>query len=140
MGAALLELLGEIVERCLVDAGYRGLGGEVDFGDSEAGVGFVESDDCGGFEGLGRVLGGGELAGERHGEAAGVGHGDELLGVGADAVFKTGAEAVLGVLRVPLWVEIVPFCGVFQSAVPNCACAAIHDDFSLRFGDCSRIR
>src|SRR5229473_5038779 len=65
---------------------------EMAFGDAETISYFFEADGGGGFEFLRGETGTAELCGERHGEAARVGGGEQLFGIGAHAVFKTGAE------------------------------------------------
>src|SRR6266851_6440567 len=68
---------------------------EMTLGDAEAVSDFFEGDGGGGFKFLRGETGIAELRGKRHGEAARVRGGEQLFGIGAHAVFKTGAERIL---------------------------------------------
>ena len=82
----------------------------------------------GGFERLRREIRCGKLTAQRHGEAARVRGGDQLLGVGADAIFKPRAEGILGVFEGrALGADAA--LAVFQSAMPDGACCAFHGNF-----------
>ena len=99
--AAFFGLGGEIVEGFVFDAGYRGLGGEVDLGDGGGWSSVVSRVTTAvvSIRWLGE-LGAGELGAEGHGDRSRRGLAcDELFGVGAGALFKAGLEAVLGVVE-----------------------------------------
>jgi len=70
-------------------------------------------------------VGSAKLRTESHGEATGMGSRDQLLRIGADTVFKTSSERILCFLQ---HAALGRDCSltVFQAAVPNCICCAIH--------------
>src|SRR5712692_4469425 len=72
---------------------------ELALGNAEAVSHFFEADGGGGFKFLRGETGVAELSGKGHGEATGVGGGEQLFGIGAHAVFKTGAEGILGLFQ-----------------------------------------
>src|SRR5271155_2316151 len=130
-GASGLGVGGGGVEGFGGGAGDLGYEVEMDLGDGEAGVGLLQRDRRSGADALGGEVGGAELSAERHAEASGVRGGEQLFRVGAYAVLKARAEAVLRVLERAALGADAAFT-VFESTVPNCAAFAIHDVLLMR--------
>src|ERR1700676_1131075 len=109
-----------------VTAGDGGDEVEVALGDGETVADFVERYSGGGFQFWRGHSGAAELRGKRHGETSRVGCGEELFRGCADAVFKARAERILRLFEDAAVGRDRPFA-VFQPALPDCRCFALHD-------------
>src|SRR6266849_5255950 len=113
------------IELGFVRTGDAGDEIEMALGDAEAVSDFFEADGGGGFKFLCRETGVAELCGKGHGEATGVRGGEQFFGIGAHAVFKTGAEGILGLFQDAAIGRNGAFTA-FQVALPDGARFALH--------------
>src|SRR5712691_3999169 len=125
-GAAGFRGLDRGIEFGFVRAGDASDEIEMALGNAEAVSHFFEADGGGGFQFLRGETGAAELRGKSHGEATGVRGGEQFFGIGAHAVFKTGAEGILGLFQDAAIGRNGAFTA-FQVALPDGARFALHD-------------
>jgi hypothetical protein len=114
------------VELGFIGAGDLGDQIEMTFGDAKAIANLFEADGGSGLELLSSQASTAQLGGECHGESPGVGSGEQLLGIGADSIFETGAEGILGLLEDPAIGGNSAFAGL-EVTLPDGTCFALHD-------------
>src|SRR5690606_26402191 len=111
--AALLGLLGDLLELLLLGAGHPGPEGQCDGGDLEAVADLVQADLGAGVDALGGPPG----------------RAEQLFRVGAGLVLEAGVEAVGVVLQGAALGAQVPFA-FLQVALPDGRCVLLHGDSS----------
>src|SRR5579859_3146656 len=114
------------VEFRFIRAGNSGHEVEMALGDGESFADFVERDGRSGLQFLRGHAGAAELRGKGHRETSRMRRGEELFRISAHAVFKARAEGILGLFQDPA-VGRDRALAVFQAALPDCRCFALHE-------------